>query len=190
MIQQPSQHLLDGFVFLSITSLASTAPPFPTRPCAPVAPSTLWQDSGDEIIKPLGILLWVHCGDLRTGLESKHTHVLPDCHRFLKPLLYTATYPVFDGLGGVGCFLLGIIMLKDVYDSHEVHLLPGSSCSIRQTARIRIFIYAQQPRAKVWFCLSKWHPSYFWQHRVWQLEDTRGSSHHCIDYSVVPEQPP
>lgn len=39
---------------------------------------------------------------------------------------------MLDSLGGVGSFLLGIVMLKDVYDSHEVHLLPGSSCNLKQ----------------------------------------------------------
>lgn len=46
--------------------------------------------------------------------------------------LYAATYPVFDSLGGVRSFLLGIIMLQDVYDSHEINLLPGSTWSLKQ----------------------------------------------------------
>lgn len=37
-------------------------------------------------------------------------------------------YPVFDSLGGMSSFLLGIIVLKDINDSHEINLLPGSTC--------------------------------------------------------------
>lgn len=58
-------------------------------PCAPPCrlwTSGLWKDSGDEIVKPLGVLLGVHCGDLRSG-------------------------PMFDSLCGMSGFLLGIIML-------------------------------------------------------------------------------
>ena len=46
-------------------------------------------------------------------------------------------HPVFDSLGGVRGLLLGIIVLEDVYDSHEVHFLPGSSCSLEETLRVR-----------------------------------------------------
>lgn len=34
---------------------------------------------------------------------------------------------MFDSLGGMGSFLLGIIVLQDVYDGHEVNFLPGST---------------------------------------------------------------
>lgn len=40
---------------------------------------------------------------------------------------------MFDSFGGVSSFLLGIIMLQDVYDGHEVNLLPGSTCSSKPT---------------------------------------------------------
>lgn len=46
------------------------------------------------------------------------------------------SYPVFDSLGGVRSFLLGVVMLKDVYNSHEVHLLPGSSCGVKQNENL------------------------------------------------------
>lgn len=46
-------------------------------------------------------------------------------------------YPVFDRLGGVGGFLLGVVMLEDVDDGHEVHLLPGSGCGAKQTPQLR-----------------------------------------------------
>lgn len=51
---------------------------------------------------------------------------------------------MFDSLGGMGSFLLGIIVLQDVYDSHKVNLLPGSTFSY-QTNRhiIRIHAFAQ-----------------------------------------------
>lgn len=150
---------LDGFFFsllhISSPALLPTCPSFPTCLCAPCHTWRLWQDSGDEIVKPLGVLLWVHCGDLRSGLQRGHADNCQSSHAeylscnspvnlllinslssffwSFKWLLYTATYPVFDSLGGVGSFLLGIVMLKDVYNSHEVHLLPGSSCSLKQT---------------------------------------------------------
>lgn len=160
---KPSQHLSNSaswwffFSLLHISSpaLLPTCPSFPTCLCAPCHTWRLWQDSGDEIVKPLGVLLWVHCGDLRSGLQRGHADNCQSSHAeylscnspvnlllinslssffwSFKWLLYTATYPVFDSLGGVGSFLLGIVMLKDVYNSHEVHLLPGSSCSLKQT---------------------------------------------------------
>lgn len=51
------------------------SPPALPLPCASV-PRLLWrlrQDGGDEIIEPLGVLFWVHRGDLRTGLQIKHS---------------------------------------------------------------------------------------------------------------------
>lgn len=41
---------------------------------------------------------------------------------------------MFDSLCGVSGFLLSVVMLKDIYDSHEVNLLPGSSCGFKQKA--------------------------------------------------------
>lgn len=63
---------LDGLCFCSFTS-----PPLVLRfPRASLPPryssSRLGQDSGDEIVKPLGVLLWVHRGDLRSSLNIKH----------------------------------------------------------------------------------------------------------------------
>lgn len=99
----------------------------------------LRQDSGDEIVKPLGVLLRVHRGDLRAGLEKKKktrdtaAGQWRKSHTRLRSRWSAFKYPVFDRLGGVGGFLLGVVMLEDVYDGHEVHLLPGSSCGAKQT---------------------------------------------------------
>jgi len=114
----------------------------------------LGQDGGDEVIKALWILLGVDRGDLCPCLEKGGAK---KCHLVLALFmtywnynnnslpLYSAilgtqsalhrrgncvcnSYPMFDCLSCMGCFLLGIIWCENVNHRHEVNFFFRSIC--------------------------------------------------------------
>lgn len=69
-------------------------------------PWRLGQDSGDEIVKPLGVLLRVDCGDLRSGLEIRHTRLTPPVFGVCVAMLTYLHTPCLTVLAAWAAFFL------------------------------------------------------------------------------------
>lgn len=95
----------------------------------------LGQNGGDEIIKALWILLGVDRWDLCPCLEKGETKM---CHLVLALFMtywnrVCYSYPMFDCLSCMGCFLLGIIWSENVNHRHEVDFFFRSICKVEWT---------------------------------------------------------